>query len=390
MVGIVVTALSLAGCSPTPAVSEDPPLVRLDDSQTRALGWDPQKLDAVVTAVRALSTDTLIIATDNTIVLSYGETDRRYNIHSGRKAILSTLVAQHLGDGSDQIRLDATMAELDIDDSPDPLSELQKTATVHNLLKSMSGINHKAAAEGGLFAEKNRRLGYTDNQPGTIWAYNNWDYNTLTTIFEDRTGLSIGEAFKTGIAAPTGMVDFRERDVSYSRDRSKSQHKAAMFRLSGRDLLTFGELILNDGMVDGKRLIPEGWIDLITADYADTGKGGLSSGHGYLWWIPDASTGLPEGSFWASGLGNQSLFILPKWRTVIVHQADTTEFLRQWRKLQQEESLESSAAFEKLALSCLRPPEKNSEFCTQHGFVLRRPFTNLIRGIAAAHIPPSQ
>ena len=35
--------------------------------------------------------------------------------------------------------------------------------------------------------DKDRRLGQTPNIPGTKWAYNNWDYNALTTIFMQET-----------------------------------------------------------------------------------------------------------------------------------------------------------------------------------------------------------
>jgi hypothetical protein len=32
--------------------------------------------------------------------------------------------------------------------------------------------------------DKDKRLGHKPNPPGTVWAYNNWDYNALTTIVE--------------------------------------------------------------------------------------------------------------------------------------------------------------------------------------------------------------
>ena len=39
--------------------------------------------------------------------------------------------------------------------------------------------------------DKDRRLGQAPNIPGTKWAYNNWDYNALTTIFMQETGLNV-------------------------------------------------------------------------------------------------------------------------------------------------------------------------------------------------------
>ena len=119
-----------------------------------------------------------------------------------------------------QINLNSTLAELYINDSPNSLTELQQQATVLHLIKSISGINHKAAGEGGTMQpEKDRRLGHKPNPPGTIWAYNNWDYNALTTIFEQETGMTVYEAFKVGIAEPLELQDFNENSVFYSSQR---------------------------------------------------------------------------------------------------------------------------------------------------------------------------
>ncbi|MGI9504964.1 MAG: serine hydrolase domain-containing protein, partial [Geminicoccaceae bacterium] len=154
-------------------------------------------------------------------------------------------------------------------------------------LKSASGINHAAAAEAGVMkAEKDRRLGDGENTPGTIWAYNNWDYNALTTILEMRTGMSIAEAFETGISKPTGMLDFAPDAVSYNEEPELSQHRAAGFYMSARDLARFGDLYLNKGLADGDRLLPESWVDRITTDFMKTDSSdALRQGHGYLWWL---------------------------------------------------------------------------------------------------------
>jgi len=170
-------------------------VARLDDATAAQLGWSGAGLDAVFAYAATLSADSLAIATGSIatgggIVASFGDLSARYRVHSIRKALLSALVGRHLGEATGQIPLGATLQDLGIDDSPLPLTALQKQATVRDLLKSLSGINRPAAAEAGLTAEKDRRLGKGENEPGRIWAYNNWDYNALTTVFEQRTGLT--------------------------------------------------------------------------------------------------------------------------------------------------------------------------------------------------------
>jgi CubicO group peptidase (beta-lactamase class C family) len=206
-----------------------------------------------------------MVVTKGEVVKSMGGLDEPLRVHSVRKALLSTIVGQHVGKGPDQINLDSTLAELNINDKPNPLTPLQQQAKVLHLIKSISGINHAAAAEAGLMqAEKDKRLGHEPNPPGTVWAYNNWDYNTLTTIFEQETGMTVYEAFKTGIAEPLGMQDFTKNSFSYEYEKRLSKHPKAGFKMSARDLAKFGQLYLDKGKWGGRQIIPAAWIERIT------------------------------------------------------------------------------------------------------------------------------
>ncbi len=365
----------LSGQSQTPRSLE---ITRTSAANSEKLGWSPQGLDEVFAYAATLSTDVMMIVTDGQVVGAFGDLERSYKVHSIRKAFLSAIVGQHVGNGEKQIPLGATLEQLGIDDAPKPLTSLQKQATVLHLLKSMSGINHAAAAEEGLLAEKNRRLGSGENTPGTIWAYNNWDYNALTTIFELRTGMTVAEAFETGIAERTDMQNFTPAAVSYIEAPELSQHWAASFKMSARDLVRFGQLYLNRGTFNGERLLSQGWTDRIVADFTVTGDEGLSAGHGYLWWVPGPKTGLPKGTYWAKGLGSQALFVIPEWHTVIVHLSDMTEFIKRFLDLSKDKTTDAEAALEQLLLSCLKRSERGTEYCREDRFILRREFDKLI------------
>ena len=364
-------------------------VTRLSVTETKQLGWDPTDLDAVFHYAGSLSTDTLMIVTDDKIVGMFGDIERQYHTHSAVKAFLSALVGQHIGPGENQIRLDATLEELGIDDLPNPLTPLQRQATVLDLLKSISGINHAAAGEAGIMqAEKDRRLGNGENTPGTIWAYNNWDVNALTTIFETRTGMSIAEAFEVGISKPIGMLDHTPDAISYHREEPNlSQHRGPSLKMSARDLARFGDLYLNKGVAEGERLLPESWIDRIANDFMKTNSDDvLRHGHSYLWWIPGPDSGLPEGSIMAWGLGQQAVLVIPAWQTVIVHQSDTAEFLKHWFWLIEGENVEPEAAFERIVFGCLNPENQKSEFCVEHRFIRRPEIAELMSLIAKAHL----
>ncbi len=359
-------------------------VLRLSDAETQRLGWDPLGLDRVFGYAAGLGSDALVVVTDGAVVAALGDLETPRPLHSIRKSLLSALVGQHLGAGERQIDLTADLAALGIDDAPAPLTPLQRQATVLHLLQSTSGINHAAAAEEGLLAEKKRRLGEGENQPGTIWAYNNWDTNALTTVFEVRTGLPVAEAFEAGLAGPLGLRDRTDGAVSYVAAPDLSQHQAAMFRMSARDLARFGMLYLNGGEIDGRPILPAGWVDRITADYSETGLSGLRHGHGYLWWVPAPDSGLPPGTFWAWGLGQQALFVVPAWRSVIVHQTDMQAFLARFFQAVEQDGQAPEAALEALALSCLDRRERQTVFCREDRLILRREFAQLMSLIAAA------
>ncbi len=361
-------------------------VARLDAAESMKLGWKPKGLDAVFDYAATLSTDSFIIVTGGQYVGSFGDLSKSYNVHSIRKIFLSAVVGQHMGNGADQVPLDATLLELGIDDSPISLSDIQRSATVNHLLKSTSGINHPAAAEGGLTAEKNRRLGNGEIQPGTIWAYNNWDYNALTTIFEKRTGLSVAEAFLSGIAEPAGMGNFEIEAVSYISDPRRSEHRSAAFQMSARDLATFGQIYLEGGRLKNRQILPSSWIERIVTGYTETGRNDLRWGHGDLWWLPHPQSDLPEGTFWGWGLGNQALFVIPAWDTVIVVQSDTTEFIKRFIPMITGGEKKAESALEELVLSCIDPSVREREYCVEHRFTTRWELEKLISAIRDARL----
>ena len=342
-------------------------------SQTESTSsWDDQILDKAFQLACNLGTTTLVVVTNGKVVKSLGELDKPLRVHSVRKALLSALVGQHLGKGPNQINLDSTLAELNINDKPNPLTTLQNQAKVLHLIKSISGINHHAAAEGGLMqAEKDKRLGHEPNPPGTVWAYNNWDYNTLTTIFEQETGMTVYEAFKTGIAAPIGMQDFKKNSVSYEYEKRLSKHPKAGFKLSARDLAKFGQLYLDKGKWNDRKVIPAAWIERITQDYTVTGDNGPRSAHGYLWWVPvdqqSRGLGIPEGSFWASGFCKQMVWVIPAWDSVIVHQFDTRPLFACALELIEEGGYSFKEAIMYIN-SCKKAERSSSGFCRRCGW----------------------
>lgn len=299
---IIICAFSFSGCDKIEKI------------------WNENDLNKAIEYAQEIGTFSLIIQTNGEIVSSYGNIDSLSRIHSIRKAILMALISQHL----DKINLQSTLSEINIDDYPIPLTELQKSTKIIHLLKSTSGINHPAVSQvGNAQILRDSLLGILPNKPGTKWAYNNWDYNALTTVFEKLTGLTISQAFEEGIANP---LDIKHFDTFYRKDSTLSIHSKAGFRLSTRDMAKFGQLFLNNGIWNKKEIIPKDWIENITKDYT------LNSipkkeryAQGYLWWVPanDYANGIPKGSYLTTGSAGQRILVIPEWNTVIAHKTMT-------------------------------------------------------------------
>ena len=221
---------------------------------------------------------------------------------------------------SGRIRLDATLGDLGIDDVQ-PLTDIEKTARVRDLLCSRSGVYSPAGSAGG---DVPLRRGA--RRPGEQFAYNNWDFNVLETIFENATSLSVHEAFEQDLTGPLGLTDHAPSSHRVLGDPSRSRHLAHHFFLSARELMSIGQLVLNHGVAAGCRIVPPEWLTQVLTPHVDAEDigispfGSVSAAYGYLWWLPRMD-GDPRWSGAAVAAGNygQYVLILPRISTVIVH-----------------------------------------------------------------------
>jgi CubicO group peptidase (beta-lactamase class C family) len=237
-----------------------------------------------------------------------------------RKSLLSALIGIAVTDH--QINLDSTLGALGIDDNPPPLTDVEKAATVRELLEARSGVYHPALYETPGMAKQRPPRG--SHAPGTFWYYNNWDFNVLGTIYEHATAIGIFDALEQKIARPIGMQDYRPQDGSYVRGEA-SIHPAYPIRMSARDLARFALLYLNKGNWAGRQIVPQDWVSESTRAYSRSPYG---PGYGYLWWtgfVDGAiapSVKLPEGSFMAQGAGGQYALVISALDLVVVYRVD--------------------------------------------------------------------
>ncbi|HEY0208976.1 serine hydrolase [Acerihabitans sp.] len=275
--------------------------------------------DALLQRCDSLDSDALLILRGGDILLEYGDMQQRFLCHSMRKSFLSALIGIQAARGD--VDLSLTLAELDISDVS-PLSDIERGATLYDLLTARSGIYHPANYETPWMTRiKPPRH---SQPPGCQWSYNNWDFNALGSAYRQLTGLDIHQAFFEQIAQPIGMTDFRPED-GWMEPGAHSRHAAYPFRLSTRDLARFGQLFLQQGAWRGAQVIPAPWVRQSLMPYSHAGERGA---YGYMWWLARDGVALPgcdlpDGSFFAYGAGGHYCLILPALDAVVAHRVNT-------------------------------------------------------------------
>jgi CubicO group peptidase (beta-lactamase class C family) len=89
---------------------------------------------------------------------------------------------------------------------------------------------------------------------------------------------------------------------------------------TARDLARFGRLYLNDGMVDGQRVLPEGWRDHVSRPSGPQPNG--EQGYGATFWLFNKSEGIPADAISANGNRGQYVIIVPSRNIVIVRRGE--------------------------------------------------------------------
>ena len=325
---IIIYSITIICCSENPVVEpvsnyKPPELTNTTWEQiqnTDSVGWSSPKLNIAYNYSKTIQTAAVMIIYKGKVLYYWGDITQKFWTHSCRKSFMSALYGIYVENGN--INLNKTLAELEIDDNAPSLSETEKQATVRMLLQSRSGVYHEAAAEAP--SMKEARPERYSHAPGTFWYYNNWDFNTLLTIFEKETQTKFFEELKKQIFDPIGTEDFEVSDGHYSYE-PVSIHPAYPFRISARDMARFGLLFLRNGSWNGKRILPEEWIKESTTSYSDAG---IAGGYGYMWWVAVngkhfPSVELPDGSYSAQGAYGQFCVVIPAYDLVIVHRVNS-------------------------------------------------------------------
>lgn len=140
-----------------------------------------------------------------------------------------------------------------------------------------------------------------ESDPGVSFQYKP-DPQIITYMMEEIYGLEITELFQTKI-----ISYFTNQDYEWDREDIQSM------KVSIQLLNEFGQLLLNKGIINGKRLFSEEYYEQMIGEYSGGGFPECTS-YGFGVWIGKVSM---ISYFCASGFGGQYLAVVPEKNMII-------------------------------------------------------------------------
>lgn len=151
-----------------------------------------------------------------------------------------------------------------------------------------------------------------EHSPGTHWYYSSGTSNIVSSLirreFETDDSyyrFAYNELFsKTGIHSALFEVDPEGHFVGSS-----------YLYATARDYARFGLLFQNDGLVNGERILPEGWVD-----YTRSPASASDGEYGAFFWLNQCKKlpSAPEDMYMCVGHDGQRIFILPSQEMIVV------------------------------------------------------------------------
>ncbi|MGB2695595.1 MAG: serine hydrolase [Dehalococcoidia bacterium] len=154
-----------------------------------------------------------------------------------------------------------------------------------------------------------------DAPPDTVFNYSSGASNIVSRIVREIVGS--GEAYVSFLRRE--LFDaIGAKSVRPRLDTSGTWIASSYCDATPRDFARFGLLYLRDGVWDGTRVLPEGWVDYgrtpgpVQPDEQDRG-------YGAHWWLRKDDLG----TFYAAGYVGQYLMLVPALDLIIVRNGDT-------------------------------------------------------------------
>jgi CubicO group peptidase (beta-lactamase class C family) len=147
-------------------------------------------------------------------------------------------------------------------------------------------------------------------EPGERYEYNSGATQLLSHLIARTTGKPADDYAKEHLFGPLGI------EYAWKRTPKGLADTEGGLYLRPRDLAKLGYLYLRDGVWEGRRILPEGWVKDSTSLQVATGS--PDWGYGYKWWVLSHREAEALTAFAARGYGGQYCIVVPGLDLVVV------------------------------------------------------------------------
>ncbi len=146
--------------------------------------------------------------------------------------------------------------------------------------------------------------------PGTVFNYNSGDTFLLGAALTRAVGMPLADYLSARVWQPAGM----EFDAFYTLESEGGQEiGGSRAGMALRDFGRLAQFVLDDGVIDGRRVLPEGWIEAVATPRfpVEMPRAPGITSYGYSWWLGD-------GLMSALGFAGQRIDVLRAERLAVV------------------------------------------------------------------------
>ena len=202
--------------------------------------------------------------------------------------------------------------------------DLRHRISIDDLLRMASGLHGDTSGNrtdalyfGGATVDDEAAIAGLEAMPGTRFRYANLDI--LLAVRALRRALPDNYRYEAYPRAKLFQRIGMTRTVA-ERDSGGNFVLSSQVWSTARDLARLGMLWLNDGVWNGDRILPQGWMTYMTTPSGPQPATG--PGYGATLWLFGPAQGLPAGSYAAQGNRGQFVMVIPSRRLVIVRRGE--------------------------------------------------------------------
>lgn len=153
-----------------------------------------------------------------------------------------------------------------------------------------------------------------DKYPGKSFNYSTGDTYLLGLVIQNAIGKDLKTYMDEKLLTPLNIT------CEYWHKNNDQYTSGCNFFITPKEMVIFGQMILDKGKYNGKQIVPQNWIDISTKDIINLNEEEESS-YGYLWWIDHINN---HKVITAWGHGGQMIHIIPDENMVVVFTTDSS------------------------------------------------------------------